>query len=91
MDGPRNYHAEGSQSDNDTPTSNALTDTWNLKKGQNKLLHRIDTDSQTSKNLWFPKETGGGWGDALRVWDGHALKFGRDDCCTTINVTKFIE
>ena len=67
MDGPRNYHAEGSQSDNDTPTSNALTDTWNLKKGQNKLLHRIDTDSQTSKNLWFPKEKG--WGLDGCAWD----------------------
>ena len=23
-----------------------------------------------------------GWGDALRVWDGNALKFGCDDLCT---------
>ena len=30
----------------------------------------------------------GGWGDALRVWDGNAVKFGCDDRCTTINVTK---
>ena len=38
---------------------------WNLKKGQNALLCRTDTDSQTLKNLWFPKETGGGgWGKA---------------------------
>jgi len=29
---------------------------WNLKKGQHELLCRIDTDSQTLKNLWFPKE-----------------------------------
>lgn len=28
----------------------------------------------------------GGWGDALRVWDGNALKFVYDDCCTPINV-----
>ena len=34
---------------------------WNLKKGQNELLCRTDTVSQTLKNLWFPKETGGGW------------------------------
>ena len=27
------------------------------KKGQNELLCRTDTDSQTLKNLWFPKET----------------------------------
>ena len=31
------------------------------------------------------------WGDALRVWDGNAIKFVCDDCCTTINVTKLIE
>ena len=30
-------------------------------------------------------------GDALRVRDGNAIKFGCDDCCTTINVIKFIE
>ena len=34
---------------------------------------------------------GGGVGDALRVQDGNAIKFGCDDCCTTINVIKFIE
>ena len=34
---------------------------WNLKKGQNELLCRTDTDSQTLKNLWFPKETV--WGE----------------------------
>ena len=32
MDGPRNYHAESSQSDNETPISNAHTYMWNLKK-----------------------------------------------------------
>ena len=31
-----------------------------------------------------------GVGDALRVWDGTATKFGCDDCCTTINVIKFL-
>ena len=30
-------------------------------------------------------------GDALRVWDGNAIKSGCDDCCTTINVMKFIK
>ena len=64
---------------------------WNLKKGHNELLCRIDTDSQTLKNLWFPNETGWGVGDALGVWDGNAIKFGFDDHCTTINVIKFIE
>ena len=46
---------------------------------------------QTLKNLWFPNETGWGVGDALRVWDENAIKFGCDDYCTTINVIKFIE
>ena len=31
-----------------------------------------------------------GWGDVLKVWDGHAVKFGCNDCCTPINVIKFI-
>ena len=31
-----------------------------------------------------------GWGDEMRVWDGKAVKFGCDDCCTPINVTHFI-
>ena len=35
---------------------------WNLKKGQNELLGRTDTDSQPLKNLWFPKERGWGVG-----------------------------
>ena len=60
MDGPRNYHAKRSQPYKETPTSNAFTDMWNLKKGHNELLCRTDTDSQTLKNLWFPNETG--WG-----------------------------
>ena len=58
MDGPRNYHAKCSQSDGETPTSNAITYMWNLKKGHGELLCRADTDSQTLKNLWLPKETG---------------------------------
>ena len=33
----------------------------------------------------------GGWGDALRVWVGKAVKFGCGDCCTPINVIKFIK
>ena len=48
---------------------------WNLKKRHNELLCRTDPDSQTLKNLWFPKETawggvcedGLGWGG----WDGN--------------------
>ena len=62
MDGPRSYHAKWSQSDNETPTSNAITDMWNLNKGHKELLCRTDTDSQTLKNLWFLNETGLGMG-----------------------------
>ena len=35
-----------------------LSLTWHLKKGHNELLCRTDIDSQTLKNLWFPKKTG---------------------------------
>ena len=59
---------------------------WNLKKGQTELLCRTDTDSQTLKNLWFPKETVRGVGDALGLWDGNPIKLDCDDHCTTINV-----
>ena len=63
MDGHRNFHVKLGQSDSETPTSNAITYIWNLKKWRNELLGRIDTaDSQTLKNLWFPKETGWGVG-----------------------------
>ena len=71
--------------------SNAITYMWNLKKGHNDFLGRTDTDSQTLKNLWLQMRQVGGWGDALRVWDGNAIKLGCDDCCTPINVIKFIE
>ena len=64
---------------------------WNLKKEHNELLCRTDTDSQTLKNLWFPKVMGWGWGHGLGVWDGNAIKLGCDDRCTTINVIKFTE
>ena len=46
--------------DGETPVSFAITYMWNLKKGHNELICRIETDSQTLKNLWLPKETG--WG-----------------------------
>ena len=66
MDGPRNYHAKWSQSDSETPTSYAIIYVWNLKIGHNELLCRIDTDSQTLKNLWFPNEIG--WGSVGIYW-----------------------
>ena len=58
--------AFASQSDSETPTSNAITDMWNLKKGHNELLCRTDIDSETLENLQFPNETG--WG--VRGWAG---------------------
>ena len=61
---------------------------WNLKKGHNELLGKTDTDSDFEKHD-FQMRKFGGRGDALRVWDGHAIKFGCDDCCTPINVMKF--
>ena len=48
--------------------SYAINYTWNLKKGHNVLLCRTETDLQTLKNLWFPKEIGWRWGDGLGVW-----------------------
>ena len=33
----------------------------------------------------------GEWGNVLGLWDGNAVKFGCDVCCTPINVTEFIK
>ena len=64
---------------------------WNLKKGPNELLCRTDRDSQTWKNLRFPNETG--WEVGECAWDSgwKCYKIGFDNCCTTINIIKFIE
>ena len=56
------------------------------EKGRNELLCRTDTDSQTLKNLWFPKERGWGGQGMLGIWDGNVIRLGCDDHCTTINV-----
>ena len=74
-----------------TPMSFAITYLWNLKKGYNELLCRINTNSQPLNNLWFPKQAGlrvgwMGWG----FGDGNAIKLGCDDHCTSIKVIKFI-
>ena len=86
MDGNRNYHSKCSQPYNETPTSHAITDLWNLKKGQTEVFFRTDTDSQTLKMRQV-----GRCGDTLRVWNGNAIKFGCNDHYTTTNVIKFIE
>ena len=53
--------SEVCQTDSETPTWYAITYVWNIKKKvHSELLSRTDTNSQTLKNLWFPKETG--WG-----------------------------
>ena len=62
-----------------------------IRKGYNELLCVMDTDSQTLKNLWLPKERCCRRRDGLRVWDGNAVKLGCDDHCTNINIIKFIE
>ena len=51
---------------NETPTSNAFIDMWNLKKGQTELLCRTDADSQTLKNFWSLEETV--WGVGGCAW-----------------------
>ena len=58
---------------------------WNLKKRHNELC-RTDTDSQTLKNLRFPKETVLGVGGCAGLWDGNPIKLDCDNHCTTINV-----
>ena len=79
-------------SDSEIPTSNAITYMWNLKKkdrmnffAEKILTHRF------WKTYGFQMGQVGGWGDALRVWHGNAIKLGCDDHCTIINVIKFIE
>ena len=44
-----------------------------LKKGHNELLCRTDTDSQSLKNLWFPKETGWGGGFGMEMLSNLAV------------------
>ena len=53
---------------------------------ESELLCRTDTDSQTLKNLCFPKEIVRGVGDALGLCVGKPIKLDCDDYCTTINV-----
>ena len=76
MGGPRNDHAKCSQSDNETPTSNAFTDMLHLKKGQTELLHRTYADSQTLKDLWSPEETVWGVGGCAWVMGWKSCEIG---------------
>ena len=56
--------------------SDAVTNMWNIEKEHNELLYRTDTDSQTSKNLWFPKETVQGIGGCFGVVGWKSYKIG---------------
>ena len=56
------------------------------KKGQNELLCKTDTDSQTLKKLSFPKKQFGEWENVLELWNENPIKLDCDDHCTTINV-----
>ena len=62
---------------------------WNLKKGHNECLCRIETDSQTEKLMVTKEDSlkGEGWNGGL---DGN-VKLGCDDGCTTIKTIQFIE
>ena len=91
MDGPRNYHAEWNQSDNETSASYAVTDMWNLKKGHDELLCRTDTGSQTLKNLWFPKETVWGLEEYTGVVGWKSYKTGLWWSLYNYKCNKFIE
>ena len=62
--------------DNETSSSNAFTDMWNPKKGRDELLCRTDTDSQTLKKLWFPKETVRGVGECAEGVGWKSCKIG---------------
>ena len=64
-----------------------------FKKDTNELICSTEPDSQTLKNLWLPKGTGGHGGMEGETgglgWN--VLKLDCDDGCTTVNVIKFIE
>ena len=62
MDGPRDYHPKRSESDSERQTPHDITYMWNPKKDTNELSCRMETDSHTLKNLWFPKRWQGGTG-----------------------------
>ena len=61
------------------------------KKGHNELLCRIDTDAQTLKNLWFPKETVWGVGVCAGVIGWKSYKLGLWWSLYKYKCNKFIE
>ena len=65
----------------------------NLKVPKKKTQWNSFAEQIVTHRLWktygVQMRQVGGWGDALRVSDGNAVKFGCDDCCTPRNVIKF--
>ena len=61
------------------------------KKGTNELICKTESDSQTLKNLWLPKGTGGRREGCTGPLKWNAPKLGCGDGCTTINIMKFTE
>ena len=52
MDGPRDGHTNGSESDRDKQISYNITYMWTLKR----FIYKAETDPQTLKtNLWLPR------------------------------------
>ena len=77
--------------DNETPESNAITDMWNLKKGQTELLCRTYADSQTLKNYGLRRRQFWRWVDVLGLWDGNLVKLDYYDHYTTTDVINSFE
>ena len=86
MGGPRNYHANWIQSDNETPTWNAINNMWNLKKAHNELLCRTDTDSQTLKELMVSTgdSLGGGGCTGAVGWKSYKIGLGWSLCSKNV-------
>ena len=56
MDGSEDYHTKWSKT-KERQISYNIAYKWNLKKGTNELIYKIERESQTKKtNLWLPKE-----------------------------------
>ena len=58
MDGPRDYHTEGSKSERKGEIAYDIPHMQNLKiKDTKELPYKTKTDSQTYRiNLWLPRE-----------------------------------
>ena len=65
-----------SQPYNETPTSNAFTDMWNLKKGQTEFLCRTDIDSTDFEKLMVSKGDSFGGGGCAWVVGWKSYKIG---------------